>query len=142
MRCYPVTLTPDDNGTLLVRFPDVPEAITYGGDEASALAHAVDALETALSHYISAKRPIPAASVPKRGQHAVTLPALSDAKVSLYEAMREAHVGKAALALKLRCHLPQIDRLLDLNHASRLDQLEAAVRALGKRLVVSLEDAA
>jgi len=142
MRRYPVTLTPDDNGTLLVRFPDVPEAITYGDDERSALAHAADALETALSLYISAKRPIPAASVPKRGHHAITLPALSDAKIGLYEAMREAHVGKAALARRLRCHLPQIDRLLDLNHASRLDQLEAAVRALGKRLVVSLEDAA
>jgi len=142
MRCYPVTMTPDDNGTLLVRFPDVPEAITYGDDEASALAHAVDALETALSLYISARRPIPAASVPKRGHQSVTLPALSEAKVGLYEAMREAHVGKAALARKLRCHLPQIDRLLDLQHASRLDQLEAAVRALGKRLVVCLEDAA
>ncbi len=142
MRRYPVTLTRDDNGTLLVRFPDVPEAITYGDDEDSALAHAVDALETALSMYIRAKRPIPAPSTPKRGQRVVTVPALSDAKIGLYEAMREAHVGKAALARKLHCHLPQIDRLLDLNHASRLDQLEAAFRALGKRLVVSLEDTA
>jgi antitoxin HicB len=34
-----------------------------------------------------------------------------------------------------------IDRLFDLNHASRLDQIDAALRALGKRLVVGVEDA-
>jgi antitoxin HicB len=40
--------------------------------------------------------------------------------------MRAGKIGKAELARRLHCHLPQIDRLLDLNHASRLDQLEAA----------------
>ena len=33
---YPVTLTPDD-GSVLVTFADVPEAITYGADEQEAL---------------------------------------------------------------------------------------------------------
>jgi antitoxin HicB len=42
----------------------------------------------------------------------------------------------------LNCHLPQIDRLLDLGHASRLDQIELAFLAIGKRLKISLEDAA
>jgi antitoxin HicB len=56
--------------------------------------------------------------------------------------MRAARVGKAKLARRLNCHLPQVDRLLDLNHASRLDRLEAAFRALGKRLSIVIEDAA
>jgi antitoxin HicB len=38
--------------------------------------------------------------------------------------------------------MPQIDRLVDLRHASRLDQLEAAFRALGKRLSVEIREAA
>jgi len=46
---YPVTLTPDDNGTVLVTFADVPEAITFGADEDEALLNAIDALETGLS---------------------------------------------------------------------------------------------
>lgn len=29
---YPVTLTPDDD-TILVTFPDIPEAITFGKDD-------------------------------------------------------------------------------------------------------------
>ncbi len=56
--------------------------------------------------------------------------------------MRAADVGKAELARRLNCHLPQIDRLLDLAHASRLDQLEQAFAALGKRLEVAIQDAA
>jgi len=36
----------------------------------------------------------------------------------------------------------QIERLLDLQHSSRLEQTEAAFRALNKRLVVSTENAA
>ena len=41
---YPVTLTPDD-GTILVTFADVPEAITFGADEQEALMQAVARLK-------------------------------------------------------------------------------------------------
>jgi len=36
----------------------------------------------------------------------------------------------------------QVDRLLALSHASRLDRIEAALRALGKELDVKVRDAA
>jgi antitoxin HicB len=67
---------------------------------------------------------------------------MSAAKVALYRAMREAGVGKAELARRLGWHLPQVDRVLDLLHASKLEQIELALRALGKRLVVEVKDAA
>lgn len=41
-------------------------------------------------------------------------------------------VRKADLARQLGWHGPQIHRLLDLDHASRLDQIEAALAVLGK----------
>jgi antitoxin HicB len=63
---YLVTLTPDDD-TVLVTFTDVPEAITFGADEDEALLQAVDALETGLSFYIEARRPLPVASAPQPG---------------------------------------------------------------------------
>jgi antitoxin HicB len=56
--------------------------------------------------------------------------------------MRTAKVGKAELARRLNRHLPQVDRLLNLRHASRLDQLEAAFRALGKQISVLISEAA
>jgi antitoxin HicB len=56
--------------------------------------------------------------------------------------MRAGRVGKAALARRLNCHLPQVDRLLDLRHGLRLVQLEGAFRVLGKELSLQILDAA
>jgi antitoxin HicB len=139
---YPVKLSRDTNDTILVEFPDVPEAHTFGEDEDEALMQAVDALESALSMYIDDRRDIPRPSPVKRRGKFVTVPALTEAKLALYSVMRAQRVGKAELARRLNCHLPQVDRLLDLLHSSRLDQLEAAFRALGKRITIVVEEAA
>ena len=37
---YPVKLTPDDNGTILVTAPDLPEVSTFGEDATNALVRA------------------------------------------------------------------------------------------------------
>ncbi len=109
---YAVTLAPDDNGTVLVTVPDLPEAVTFGQDREDAVARAVDAIETALMGAMAARDDIRA---PKSsGAETVALPALTSAKVALYQTMREEGVGKAALAKRLDVALPQIDRLLDL----------------------------
>jgi len=142
MMQYPVKLSRDTNDTVLVEFPDVPEAHTFGEDKDEALMQAVHALETALSMYIGDRRDIPKPSPMKRRGKFVTVPALTEAKLTLYSTMRAQRVGKAELARRLNWHLPQVDRLLDLLHSSRLDQLEAAFRALGKRISVVVEEAA
>lgn len=134
---YPVTLTPDD-GTLLVTFVDVPEAITFGTDEGEALLNAVDALETALSFYVDARQPLPVPSKPKRGQKTVRPSALEGAKLGVYQAMMEQGIRKSELARRLGWHLPQVDRLFDLRHASRFDQIESAARALGRSVEVRI----
>lgn len=139
---YPVCLEPDSNKTVLVSFPDIPEAHTFGEDEQEALVRAVDALETALMMYIEERKDIPRPSRVRKKDRWVVLPALTEAKVSLYQAMREAGVRKAELARRLHCHMPQVDRLLDLRHASRLDQLEAAFAALDKKLSIEVVNAA
>jgi antitoxin HicB len=138
---YPVKLQRDTNGTILVSFPDVPEAHTFGDDREEALARAVDALETALMGYVEDRLTIPGPSPFRRGP-CIVLPALTEAKLALYSAMRAGRMSKTELARRLNCHLPQVDRLLDLGHSSRLDQLEVAFRALGKQLTVEILDAA
>jgi antitoxin HicB len=134
---YPVILTPDD-GTVLVTFPDVPEAITFGADTDEALMYAVDALESALSFYVDDRKPLPVPSKPKRGQKTVRPSALECAKLGVYQAMTEQGIRKSELARRLGWHMPQVDRLFDLKHASRLDQIEAAARALGRQVEVSV----
>ena len=139
---YPVVLESDTNQTVLVSFPDFPEAHTFGDDEGEALARAADLLEDVLADYIENRREIPPPSRPKRGWRFVTLPVLTEAKVRLYREMRSTGIRKAELARRLGCHMRQVDRLLDLHHASRLDQIESAFAALNKRIVIEIEEAA
>jgi len=134
---YPVTLTPDD-GTVLVTFADVPEAITFGADEGEALLNAIDALETGLSFYVDARKPLPKPGTPKRGQKTVRPSALECAKLGLYQAMTDQGIKKAELARRLGWHMPQVDRLFDLRHASRMDQIEAAAAALGRHIEITV----
>ncbi|NNM65950.1 MAG: type II toxin-antitoxin system HicB family antitoxin [Burkholderiales bacterium] len=133
---YPVVLEPQAEGGFMATFPDVPEAITQGEDEDEALLVAVDALETALSFYVEARRPLPVPSRPHQGQPTVSPSALECAKLGVYRAMMEQGIKKAELARRLGWHMPQVDRLFDLRHASRLEQIEAAARALGRHLEV------
>ena len=135
---YPVTLTKDDNDTILVTFPDVPDAVTYGDTKEDALSRAADALLTVFDAYIRDRREIPAPSE-HRGE-SIELPALESSKIELYRAMRAGNVGKAELARRLDWHLPQVDRVLNVHHGSQIDQLEAAFSALGKKLVVTVID--
>ncbi|CAN1544827.1 hypothetical protein MCEMAEM4_01929 [Burkholderiaceae bacterium] len=134
---YPVTLTPD-NGTVLVTFVDIPEAITFGADEDEALLNAVDALETGLSFYVDARKPLPIPSQPSPQQVTVRPSALECAKLGVYQAMTEQGIKKAELARRLGWHMPQVDRLFDLRHASKMDQIEAAAHVLGKHVYVQI----
>ena len=135
---YPVILEAQPEGGFVVTFPDVPEAITQGEDKDEALLYAVDALETALSFYVDDRKPLPVPSKAKRGQKTVRPSALECAKLGVYRAMTEQGIKKAELARRLGWHMPQVDRLFDLRHASRLDQIEAAARALGRHIEVSV----
>ena len=132
---YPATITKDGRD-LLVTFKDVPEAITFGKTESDALSKAVDALETGLSFYVDARKPLPKPSKAKRGQKLVSPSALESAKLGVYQAMTEQGIKKSELARRLGWHMPQVDRLFDLRHASKLEQIEAAALVLGRHIEV------
>lgn len=135
---YPVILTPDSNDTYLVDFPDLPEAHSVGETMDEALREAVDAVITAIEMYFDARSPVPLPSKPSKGQHTVSLPALETAKVLLWNEMQQQNLRKADLARMLNVHQPQIDRLFDLRHSSKLDFVEQTARALGRRLAIEL----
>lgn len=139
---YPVILESDTNQTVLVSFPDFPEAHTFGDDESEALARAADLLEDVLADYVDSRREIPVPPRVRKGERFVTLPVLTEAKVRLYREMHSTGIRKAELARRLGCHMRQVDRLLNIHHASRLDQIESAFAALNKRMVIEIQEAA
>jgi antitoxin HicB len=160
---YSVTIEPDNNGTFLVTCPDLPEVTTFGEDEDDAVRRAADAIEEALAARIARREDIPAPSRsadrrtvtvgPRRkirlnsapsnsNQLRVRLPPLTTAKVELYRAARAAGMTKAELGRRLGWQAAQVDRLFDLRHRSQIEQIDQALRTMGKRLDVSVHDAA
>jgi antitoxin HicB len=132
---YPIELTPDDNGTVLVICPDLPEVTTFASDWAEALLRARDAIEEALAHRVADLEDIPPPS-PAAGRPVAALPTLSLAKVELYRAMRADGLAPAELADRLGVPEAAVGRMLDLNRRTALPELEAAFRAVGRQLVV------
>jgi antitoxin HicB len=144
---FPAALTPaakfaPGESGFVVSFPDLPDAHTQGETVDEAMMNAQDCLIAALGGYMELRRPIPIASRPKRGQRAVDLPPLPAAKVALYQAMRDAGLSRVALGRRLGLSEGAVRRLLDLDHRSHIGQVDAALAALGKRLVVQVDDAA
>ncbi len=143
MLIYPATIKRDGD-TFVVLFPDVPHTHTNGDSREDALRHAPDALLTGLSMLIEKNLDIPAPGVSRAKDTVwVGLPSvISSAKVELYSALRSRGVRKAELARRMGIHKQQVERLMDLAHSSRIEQLEAAFAALGMRLTVDIRQAA
>ncbi|MDQ4086520.1 MAG: type II toxin-antitoxin system HicB family antitoxin [Pseudomonadota bacterium] len=62
MLSYPARLIPTEDGLILVRLVDIPEAAAFGATEEEALANAKPILEAVLSSYCVDGRPIPSPS--------------------------------------------------------------------------------
>jgi antitoxin HicB len=131
---FPYRLEPEPGG-VLAQFIDLPEAHTFGANEAEAGANALDCLIAALGGYIRLGREIPRPS-PARGGPVAILPPLVTAKLALYEAMRAQRITRTELTRRLGMQENAIRRLLDLDHRSHIDQIDRALAALGKRLEV------
>jgi antitoxin HicB len=125
-----------DGKFILVTFPDFPEAITQGDNVKDALVHAADVLESCMDYYIEEGKPIPAPSKPKRGQHLIELPASVSAKVLLLNEMAAQKVRPAELARRLKVTPQEVTRLIDIHHATKIDGIAGALKALGKTLEV------
>lgn len=140
MITYRVNLAPDSDGTTLVTSPDFPELVTFGNDETDALSYAVGAFEEAIAARVSYREEIPLPSKGKASDPRVTLPVQAEVKVLLYQQMWKSGVRKADLARKMDLHRQEIDRLLDLNHATSIAKLEKAFSVLGKSINIKISD--
>jgi len=137
---YRVRIEPDDNGTLLVTCPALPEVGTFGDEEADAMRRACDAIAEALAARIADGEDLPDGN--SRGPHLIRLSMLTALKAELYRQTRRHGVTRAELARRLNWNRESVDRLFRLDHASRLDAIEAAFAALGQRVEVEIKEVA
>ena len=134
---WPVTLVPAKKGGFVVNLPDFPEGWSQGDSRDEAIGQATDLLETMVANYMAEGWDLPDPS-PPAGRPLAPLVA---AKAELYRTMRKAGITKAELTRRIGISPQQAQRLFDIHHASRLDQIEAGMRALGRRLVVTSDAA-
>jgi antitoxin HicB len=144
MEPYLALFEPDRKaGGYVVTFPDFGYGVTQGETGEEAMEMAQDLLMLTIGDYIRECRPLPA---PKRHRGSkfrpVPLPALQAAKVDLYTTFLQSGLKKAEFARRIGIPKTHIERLFSLRHHSRLDQIEAAFAALGKRLHVEARNAA
>ncbi len=137
---YPVQLDPEEDGGYVVTLPDIGYGATQGDTLDEALRQAEDMLEEAILGMIAHNEEVPAPS-PAHGRSVARLPALTAAKLELYRAMRQAGLDGAQLAERLGWPAKKVAHIFDGYHVVRLEQLETALSALGRRFVVTSEPA-
>src|SRR5437660_10983969 len=139
---YPARFTAGSDGRILVEFIDLPRVGADGKDDREAMEEAMDALGSDLSIRLSRREEIPAPSAAKRRQRLVPVPLWLAPKLALYLAMRDQHVNNSELARRLGVHERVVRRMLDPEHASKAEKIQAALAALGKQMTVEVRDGA
>jgi antitoxin HicB len=140
---YPASILREHNGKgFFVRFADLPEALTSGDDMNDSLAQAADCLAEALAGRIRRGDSIPTPSKLKRGQYPIGVPLYLAPKLALYLAAREQGLRNVEIAKRLGVSETVVRRMLDPKHDTKPAKIQAALNALGKRIVIAFEDAA
>lgn len=134
---YPIELAKDDNGSFLVTCPDLPEVTTFAEDFEAAAVHASDAIEEAIAARAAVGQEIPEPSAP--GRHTAAVGTQTELKIVLHRRLRAAGITRAELQRRLGWQRESVDRLFRFDHASRLDQVDAALRAMGEEIRVSTQ---
>lgn len=135
---YPAFFKEDPEGGYVVTFRDIPEAVTQGDDYDEARLMAADVLESAMDFYFEDGRPVPLPSRVRKGEELVDLPSSVSAKVLLLNEMLATKVSKAELARRMGTQPQEVQRIVDLKHATKIDTVDKALRALGKHLELRL----
>lgn len=137
---FPARLEADEEGRLVVHFPDLPEALTDGADVAEALTEASDCLSEALAGRIHCEEDISIPSPLIRGMHAVDPEPTIALKAALYSLLRETQLGVPELAQRLGIDERQTARLIDPKARTPLYKLEAALSALGYTIGIEVRE--
>ncbi|MEO5924928.1 MAG: type II toxin-antitoxin system HicB family antitoxin [Bryobacteraceae bacterium] len=137
---YQAKFEPEKDGGFVVTFPDFGYGVTQGDDQQEATNNAAEVIQLMIEDHIRAGKVLPRPKV-HRGSlfRSVRLPLLTVVKAELHSIFLRAGITKAELAKRLGMPRMNVDRLFDVHHNSRLDQLEAAFEALEGRVEIGVK---
>ncbi|WP_145515013.1 type II toxin-antitoxin system HicB family antitoxin [Yersinia massiliensis] len=129
---YPASYTFDEaSGEYHILYRDFPElaSVTYSLEDIEL--EAQEGIKNGIAAEMEERRPVPAPSALQSDDIAVHVPILVRLKAELHNAMLATQTRKADLARKLGLNSAQMDRLLDVYYASKVEALEQALYLLG-----------
>ena len=138
---YSCTITRDEDGFYLVKFPDLLGAATDATTREGALAEAEDCLAEAVAGYLVRRQRVPEPAY-TNGDAFIALDPLLAAKAALNNAMLDAGLSRIELASRLGVDEKIVRRLLDPKHQSHIRAVLHAAALLGLKAEVHFERAA
>ena len=139
---YAARFEPGDEEGVVVTFPDVPEAITQGDNEADAIKQAQEALGLALLTYPRRDLPVPDPKAKGRGLIPIAVEPEVAAKIAVLEAFKRSGISKSELGRRIGKDEKEVRRILDPRHKTKLATLTEALRTLGQQLIIGVQAAA
>jgi len=127
-----------ETGQYEISFRDFTNLHSIALTEDDVELEARDGLTAAIGDLIDSRIPVPEPTAAQEGEIVIHLPVLTCLKAALHNAMINTGTRKADLARKLNQKGPQIDRLLDVGHASKVGTLYQALYLLGYEVSVSV----
>ena len=139
---YPAVIERDGDGRHVVSFPDFGWGATDGATRDEALTEARDLLRELIAATIREGGALPEPS-PAGKRRPMVVPSVQIAlKAALYEAWREAGVSQRRLARDLDVAESEVRRMLNPDHATKVATIDGALCRLGKRLTLTVGEAA
>ena len=139
---YPAEIERDEDGRFVVTFPDFGWGATDGDTRKEALAEAKDLLRELVAATIRENAQLPAPSPATKRCPVVVPPVQVALKAALYEAHRSAGISQRQFARELDVAESAIRRMLNPDHPTKVATIDDALRRLGKRITVTVTDAA
>ena len=139
---YPAVIERDEDGRYVVAFPDFGWGATDGATRDEALAEARDLLRELIAATMREGGDLPEPSRATKRRPLVVPPVPIALKAALYEAFRNAGVSQRHLARDLEVAESEVRRMLNPDHATKVGAIDRALRRLGKRVSVTVGEAA
>lgn len=136
---YPASYTFDEvSGEYHIQYRDFPEleSVTYSLEDIEL--EAQEGIKNGIAAQMEERCPVPAPSAVQADDIAIHVSVLVRLKAELHNAMLTTHTRKADMARKLSLNAAQMDRLLDVYYASKVEALEQALYLLGYEAEVTV----
>ena len=139
---YPAEVERDEDGRHVVTFPDFGWGATDGATREEALLEAKDLLRELIATTIREGETLPEPSPAGKAMPLVVPPVQIALKAALYEAWRQAGISQRRLARDLDVAESEVRRMLNPEHSTKAATIDRALRRLGKRVTVTVGEAA